>query len=87
MSAEGKKKRGISGQSNARNIPFRYGGKPSNLSTRIGGTNHPRLGGSKFLYAMIFGRYLPNFTASDRAFKAADEVIIYLEDRYCGPRV
>lgn len=72
MSAEGKKKRGVSGVSNARNIPFRYGGRPSNLSTAIGHTVHPRLGGSRFLNAMILGALLPGFFASERAYNAAD---------------
>lgn len=36
MSAEGKKKRGISGAANAKSIPFRYGGKPCNYSLALG---------------------------------------------------
>jgi hypothetical protein len=55
MSAEGKKKRGITGASNAKNIPFRYGGSKCILSTRIGATTHPRLAGSRLVNAAIYG--------------------------------
>lgn len=72
MSAEGKKKRGEAGQSNAKNIPFRNGGKPCNYSTHTGATTHPRLGGAKFLTAMALGAMLPGFRASDRMYRAAD---------------
>jgi hypothetical protein len=81
MSAEGKKKHGESGVSNAKNIPFRYGGHPSNLSLATGATSHPRLGGSRFLQAMILGARLPGFAPSDRMYRAADAVIDYLEER------
>lgn len=72
MSAEGKKKRGISGATNAKSIAFRYGGKPSNLSLKHGHTTHPRLGGSKMFYAMVLGALLPGFNPSDRLVRAAD---------------
>lgn len=79
MSAEGKKRRGVSGVSNAKSIAFRYGGKPCNLSTKHGSTTHKRLGGSKMLYAMILGSILPGFAPSDRLVRAADETIEFLE--------
>lgn len=52
MSAEGKKKRGISGMSNAQNIPFRYGGSKCNLDTKTRSTNSPYGAGSKLVQAM-----------------------------------
>lgn len=72
MSTESKKKRGESGVSNAKNIPFRYHGYPRGytLSTARGGSN--RFAGSRFLNAMILGAMLPGFFASDRMYKAAD---------------
>jgi len=74
MSSEGKKKRGEAGQSNAKNIAFRYGGSGCDLSQRIGSTSHPRLGGSKFLNAMKIGAMLNGMDSfSDRMLKAADE--------------
>lgn len=79
MSAEGKKKRGESGKKNAENIPFRYGGKPCDYSTRIGHTTHPRLGGSRMLQAMKLGAKLPGFFASHRLYSAADETIDHIE--------
>lgn len=72
MSAEGKKKRGESGQSNAKNIPFRYGGSKCNFSTAIGNTNHPRGAGSKLVQAMMLGAHLPGFFASERLLKHTD---------------
>ena len=76
MSAEGKKKRGEAGQSNAKNIAFRNGGSKCNLSTHHGATTHPRLGGAKFLTAMVMGVVLQKqgFAGhfSDRAVRAAD---------------
>ena len=75
MSAEGKKKRGEAGQSNAKNIPFRYGGRPCNLSTHIGTTTHPRLGGARFLTAMAMGAKLAGFRPSERMYRAADACI------------
>lgn len=72
MSAEGKKKRGESGQSNAKNIPFRNGGRPCNYSTHLGATTHPRLGGALFLSAMALAARLPGFNPSQRMLNAAD---------------
>lgn len=81
MSAEGKKKRGESGVSNARNISFRYHGYPRNysLSTAIGRSDHPRMNGSRFLQAMILGARLPGFHPSERMVRAADAVIDHIE--------
>lgn len=79
MSSESKKKHGESGVSNAKNIAFRYGGHKCNLSTAYGATTHPRLGGSRFLHAMILGATLPGFHPSDRMYRAADATIDYLE--------
>jgi hypothetical protein len=61
VSAEGKKKRGESGQSNAKNISFRYGGSKCDFSTRIGTPIHPRKAGARFLSAMALGAMLPGF--------------------------
>lgn len=72
MSAEGKKKRGEAGMSNAANIAFRGGGSKCNLSTHHGATTHPRLGGAKFLTAMALGAMLPGFKPSHRMMQAAD---------------
>lgn len=79
MSAEGKKKRGEAGMSNAKNIAFRYGGSKCDLSTRIGSTTHPRLAGAKLLHAMELAALLPSFNPSDRILRAADETIDYIE--------
>lgn len=81
MSAEGKKKRGESGMANARNIAFRYHGYPKgySLSTAIGRSDHPRMGGSRFLRAMMLGAKLPGFQASERMYRAADAVIDHIE--------
>lgn len=72
MSAEGKKKRGESGKSNAENIAFRYGGAKCDFSTKIGHTVHPRLGHTKMLSAMVLGALLPSFNPSERLLNAAD---------------
>lgn len=91
MSAEGKKKRGISGQANARNIPFRYHGYPHkiagtnwnySLSTALGATDHPRMAGSKLLHAMNLARRLPGFQASDRLYRATDAAIEHIERKH-----
>ena len=79
MSAEGKKRRGRSGVSNAKSIAFRNGGNPCNLSTKTGSTRHPRLGGSKMLHAMILGASLPGFFASERLILAADATMDFLK--------
>lgn len=79
MSAEGKKKRGESGVSNAKTMPFRGHGYPHgySLSTAIG---HSRdFAGSRFLQAMILGATLPGFAPSDRMYRAADEAIDRVE--------
>ena len=78
MSAEGKKKRGEAGQSNAKNIAFRYGGSKCDLSTRLGHTTHPRLAGSKLLHAMVLGQMLPGFNPSERLVRAVDATIEHL---------
>lgn len=72
MSAEGKKKRGEAGVSNAKNIPFRYGGSRCDFSTRIGNSSHPRGAGSRLVQAMKLGVMLPNFFASERLFRMTD---------------
>lgn len=51
MSAEGKKKRGEAGQSNAKNIAFRYGGSKCNYSTTTGRTTSPYGAGSLLVRA------------------------------------
>ena len=88
MSSEGKKKRGEAGQSNAKNIAFRYHGYPHGIagtnwnytvSTQTGATTHPRLAGARLLNAMILGAQLPYFRASDRLIRAADATIDHLE--------
>jgi hypothetical protein len=60
MSAEGKKKRGESGQSNAKNIAFRYGGSHCDYSIgrRPGAEAHPRWNGSKLVQAFQLGAML-----------------------------
>lgn len=78
MSAEGKKKRGESGKSNAKNIAFRYGGKPCDYSTRVGATRHPRLAGARLLHAMELAALLPGFSPSERLVKATDETIEHI---------
>jgi len=62
MSAEGKKKRGISGQANAKEQPFRLGGKPCDysLGRRLGAAAHPRWAGSKLVSAFTLGAALSN---------------------------
>lgn len=58
MSAEGKKKRGESGLSNAKTIPFRYGGRPCNYDTKTYRSNHPRGAGSRLVSTVLFGSFL-----------------------------
>jgi len=60
MSAEGKKKHGASGVSNAKNIPFRYGGKACDYSEarRPGAAGHPRWYGSRLVQAFTLGAVL-----------------------------
>lgn len=78
MSAEGKKKRGEAGVSNAKNIPFRYGGSKCDLSIRTGSTTHPRMAGAALLHAMELARLLPGFNPSDRLYRATDATIDHL---------
>lgn len=84
MSAEGKKKRGVSGQTNAKNIPFRYKGYPRGytLSTNIGRTNHPRMAGARLLHAMEFAVLLPGFNPSDHLVRVTDVVIEHITQRH-----
>lgn len=81
MSAEGKKKRGVSGATNAKAIPFRYHGYPKgySLSTALGRSD--RFAGAKFLNAMTLGVHLPGFTATDRMYRTADEAMERKEAR------
>ena len=60
MSAEGKKKHGMSGMSNAKNIPFRYGGSHCDYSEnrRPGAAAHPRWAGSRLVQAFTLGALL-----------------------------
>lgn len=80
MSSESKKKRGESGVSNAKNIPFRYRGYPKgySLSTAIGHSDHPRMAGSKLLHAMTLAQSLTGFRASDRMYRAVDATIDHI---------
>lgn len=75
MSAEGKKKRGISGLANAKNIPFRNGGSKCDLSTRIGHTNSKYGAGSKLVQAMGLGAMLPSFNTSQRLLDLTDNAM------------
>jgi len=72
MSAEGRKKRGEAGVTNAKNVPFRYGGSPCNYSTHHGRTDHPRKAGALFLSAMALGAMLPRFNPTHSMIRAAD---------------
>lgn len=66
-------KRGESGASNAKTIPFRYGGSRCNLSTLTGNpTFSPRGAGSLLVQAMIVGAMLPNFNPSDNLLRKTD---------------
>ena len=78
MSAEGKKKRGESGQANAKNIAFRGGGRSCDLSLRISSTNHPRMGGSKMLNALGLAYQVFGYEPSERLLRAADETIDHI---------
>lgn len=78
MSAEGKKKRGESGMSNAKNIPFRYHGYPRNytLSTALGRPQHPRGAGSLLVRAMNLGVKLGGFAPSQRLLNMTEEAML-----------
>lgn len=84
MSAEGKKKRGISGMTNAKNIPFRYHGYPKSytLSTALGRSDHPRMAGAKLLHTLEWARLVPGFQASDRMLRAVDATIDHILSRH-----
>lgn len=86
MSQEGKKKRGESGQSNAKNISFRNGGRPSNLSVKIGASDHPRLAGAAMLHTLELAQRLPGFNPSPRMERAVDAVIDHLVARHRNTR-
>lgn len=76
MSAEGKKKRGESGLSNAKNIPFRYGGRPCNYSVRIGGARfHPTGAGSRLVNACRLSLAL-GYSLSDFLDRTASNAMI-----------
>lgn len=84
MSSEGKKKRGEAGQSNAKNIAFRYGGSKCDLSTRVGSTTHPRMAGAALVHAMSLGAIIPHFHPSDRLLKATDAAIDHILINHSG---
>ena len=66
MSAEGKKKRGESGKSNAESIPFRYHGRvPVRYKDNSIGRTESR-GTSLMVRAVLLGSRLPGFFASER---------------------
>lgn len=74
MSAEGKKKRGQAGLTNAQSIPFRYGGRPCNYSTAHGNPRSKYGAGSKLVGAMIFGALMAGsrFNPSQRLVEMTD---------------
>lgn len=75
MSAEGKKKRGEAGQSNAEAIPFRYHGRkpPQYNDNRIGRTDVR--GTSKMVQAVMLGSKLPGFNPSQRLVKMTEDAM------------
>jgi hypothetical protein len=67
------KKRGESGASNAKNIPFRYGGRPCYYSTNTGNpTFSPRGAGSLLVQAMSLAVKLPGFNPSDSLLRKTE---------------
>lgn len=70
MSAEGKKKRGESGVSNAKNIAFRYGGSPCDFSTTIRRTSSPYGAGSRLVQALRVGAMLGHYPSGPLMTKA-----------------
>lgn len=78
MSSEGKKKRGESGQANAKNNAFRSGGKPFDPSLRVGATSHPRMGGSRMLNALGLAYQVYGYEPSERLLRAADAVMDHI---------
>ena len=77
MSAEGKKKRGEAGISNAKSIPFRYNGYPRGytLSTRTNRTNHKAGAGSRLVQAMALGIRLPGYKDNPILLSRTDEAM------------
>lgn len=75
MSAEGKKKRGLSGQANAKSIPFRYGGRPANYSTTLGHAVSRCGNGSRLVQAMVLGIRLPGFSPSEQLLQKTEEAM------------
>lgn len=71
--AKKSEKRGESGASNAKLIPFRYGGSRCNYSTLTGNpTFSPRGAGSQLVQAMALGILLPNFNPSENLLRKTD---------------
>jgi hypothetical protein len=77
MSAEGKKKRGLSGQSNAKSIAFRYGGSKCDYSIgyRPGAASHPRWAGSKLVQAFTLGTVL----SKRYPFKVSQRLAVHVD--------
>ncbi|MQX96110.1 hypothetical protein GHK03_07850 [Sinorhizobium medicae] len=78
MSAEGKKKRGESGNANAKHIAFRYGGSKCNVSTALG--RSARVDRARFLSAMVMGVVVERLygykaNATSRMYNWADEAM------------
>lgn len=66
-------KRGESGASNAKLIPFRNGGSRCNYSLLTGNpTFSPRGAGSKLVQAMALGALFPNFNPSSNLLRKTD---------------
>lgn len=88
MSAEGKKKRGEAGKSNAASIPFRYHGRkpPRYNDTSIGASQHPCGAGSRLVNAMRLGICLPNFSASERLMRMTDEAMVRCGSKALGSK-
>jgi len=71
--AKPSEKRGESGASNGKTIPFRYGGSRCNYNTITGNpTFSPRGAGSLLVQAMALGAMLPNFEPSDKLLRKTD---------------
>lgn len=83
MSAEGKKKRGESGKSNAKNIPWRYHGRyPKGYFDKpVGRSDHPCGAGSRLVAAMILGIRLPGFSPSDVLLARTDAAMERMTSR------
>ncbi len=75
MSAEGKKKRGESGVSNAKNIAFRYGGSKCDYDERSRPLSSRYGNGSLFVRAMLLGSMLGvKFSAPQTTVLCQDRV-------------